>query len=172
MTARALFLDRDGVINVDHGYVHRPEHFQLVPGIVDLLRFAQESGFMLVVVTNQSGLARGMFDSRRYAEIEQHMLRLLRDHGIVLTAVYHCPHHPEGSVPELAIACDCRKPAPGLIVRAAVEQGIDLKRSILVGDKESDLKAADAAGIGKSFLVDPGAPAVAFARARAALKQS
>jgi D-glycero-D-manno-heptose 1,7-bisphosphate phosphatase len=81
-------------------------------------------------------------------------------------------HHPEESVPELAIACDCRKPAPGLIIRAAAECGIDLDRSILVGDKESDLEAAKAAGIGKSFLVDVGAPAGAFARIRAALEQS
>lgn len=150
---RALFLDRDGVINVDYGYVDRPEKFEIIPSIIPVLRMAQAEGYLLVVITNQSGIARGYFTEKDYAALEAHMCRCFAEHEIAFAGVYHCPHHPEGSVPELSVVCDCRKPAPGLILRAASEHDIDLSESILVGDKLSDIAAASAAGVGRAILV-------------------
>src|SRR6059058_668722 len=102
---RALFLDRDGVINVDHGYVGRPEDFELIPGIISVLRKAQESGYLLIVVTNQSGIARGYFSAEEYEAVETHMRRSLAEYDVALTAVYHCPHHPGGIIPEISKNC-------------------------------------------------------------------
>lgn len=172
MKARALFLDRDGVINVDHGYVYRAEDFELLPGIVRLLRTARSLGFLLIAVTNQSGLARGMFGDDDYRAIERHMRAVLTAQGAALTDVYHCPHHPDGIVPELAVPCNCRKPNPGMILQAAADHDIDLSRSIMIGDKESDVEAARTAGIGTSFLVQPATIAADFARIEAALHQT
>jgi D-glycero-D-manno-heptose 1,7-bisphosphate phosphatase len=169
---RALFLDRDGVINVDHGYVSRPEDFELVPGIIDLLQTADAAGYLLVVVTNQSGIARGLFDQHQYTKLEAHMRDALVDKGVTLAGVYHCPHHVDGRIPEFAIACDCRKPAPGLILRAAEELSIDLGRSMLVGDKPSDVEAAERAGVGRSFLVAPDTIRASFEQIAAALRAS
>lgn len=149
-----MLLDRDGVINVDHGYVSRPEEFEFVPGVLEFLHAAQAHGFLLVVVTNQSGIARGYFNQRQYTALQEHMCARLSAEGIDLAAVYVCPHHPDGSVPEFTIDCDCRKPKPGLILRAARDLHLDLKRSILVGDKESDIEAAHKADVGKAFLLD------------------
>jgi len=154
---RALFLDRDGVINVDRGYVSANEDFQLLPGILELLRLAQSRGYLLIVVTNQSGIARGIFTHADYIRLETHMRMSLSAAGINLTGVYHCPHHPNGSVPQFAITCSCRKPKPGLILRAARENNLDLAGSILIGDKQSDLDAACSAGVGESFLIDSAA---------------
>lgn len=150
---RAAFLDRDGVINLDRGYVHRWEDFVFLPGVIDAMASLRDAGFKLVVVTNQSGIARGYFSELQYHELTQRMLTAFADRGVHIDGVYHCPHHPAGNVPEFAIECDCRKPAPGLILRAAGELGISLADSILIGDKSSDIIAARAAGVGRAFAV-------------------
>lgn len=150
----ALFLDRDGVINIDHGYVGSVEQFEIVPGIVDVLKAAQERGYLLIVITNQSGIARGYFTAEDYLAVERHMKERFSEQGVSFTAVYHCPHHPDGTVPQLAVDCSCRKPMPGLILKAASEHHVDLAHSILVGDKPSDVAAGLAAGVGKTILFD------------------
>lgn len=150
---RALFLDRDGVLNVDHGYVFRPADFEVIDGVFDALRRAQERDYALIVVTNQSGIARGLFSSADYQRLEGHMRRIFSAEGVDFTAIYHCPHHPDGQVAEFACQCTCRKPQPGMILRAAQEHAIDLSRSIMVGDKESDAQAAGAAGICEFHMV-------------------
>lgn len=150
---RALLLDRDGVINIDRGYVSEPADFEFVPGVLELLWAAQTRGFLLIIVTNQSGIARGYFSYQRYAQLEDYMRNHLSAEGIDLAAVYVCPHHPDGSIPEFAINCDCRKPKPGLIRRAERDFNLDLQQSILVGDKESDIEAASLAGVGSAFLI-------------------
>ncbi len=150
---RALLLDRDGVINVDHGYVGRPENFEVIPGIVEVLRAGQEHGYLLIVVTNQSGIARGYFTVEDYAVLEAHMRDHFSKFGITFTDIYHCPHHPQGIVPDLAVECSCRKPAPGLILHAADDHDIDLGQSILLGDKQTDIEAATAAGVGRAILI-------------------
>lgn len=153
---RAAFLDRDGVINADHGYVHRIDDFHFLPGVVAALRRLAGAGFLPVIVTNQSGIARGLFDEADYRALTAHLLAELAGAGVAVGGVYHCPHHPEGSVAAYRRACDCRKPAPGLLHRAIAELGIDPAASILVGDKASDIAAGRAAGVGRCYLVGAG----------------
>lgn len=150
---KVAFLDRDGVINLDRAYVHKWEEFEFVPGAVDAMRRLREAGYALVVVTNQSGLARGMYSEAQYQALTVAMCAALTQAGADVEAVYHCPHHPKGQVAELAVECDCRKPAPGMILRAAQELGVSLADSFLVGDKPSDIEAARAAGVGRAYIV-------------------
>lgn len=155
---KAAFLDRDGVINRDRAYVSRWEDFEFVPGAVDAMRQLQDAGYALVVITNQSGLARGYYTESQYQALTQHMRTALSTAGVELTGVYHCPHHPNGTVAGLTQNCDCRKPAPGLILRAASELNLSLTDSLLVGDKPSDIQAARAAGVGRAYLVQSDNP--------------
>lgn len=150
---QAAFLDRDGVINRDRAYVSRWEDFEFVPGAVDAMRRLKKAGYALVVVTNQSGIARGYYSEAQYQALTAAMQQALANAGAAVDAVYHCPHHPKGKVAELAIDCDCRKPAPGMILRAAKELNLSLADSILVGDKPSDIEAARAAGVGRAYIV-------------------
>ncbi len=150
---RAAFLDRDGVINRDAGYVHRWEDFEFIEGAVDALRRLGSAGYHLVIVTNQSGLARGYFTQEQYDAMTRRMLQALEQEGVVIDAVYHCPHHPQGRIATWAMECDCRKPAPGLLLRASREHGLSLVDSIMIGDKPSDIAAARAAGVGRAFAV-------------------
>ena len=150
---QAAFLDRDGVINRDRAYVSRWEDFEFVPGAVDAMRRLKQAGYALVVVTNQSGIARGYYSEAQYQALTAAMQQALANAGAAVDAVYHCPHHPKGKVAELAIDCDCRKPAPGMILRAAKELNLSLPDSILVGDKPSDIEAARAAGVGRAYIV-------------------
>ena len=155
---KAAFLDRDGVINQDKAYVHRWEDFEFVPGSVEGMRRLQEAGYALVIVTNQSGLARGYYSEVQYQALTVALREHLSSQGVQLAGVYHCPHHPMGSVPGLAIDCDCRKPAPGMLLQAARELGLSLPDSLLVGDKASDIEAARAAGVGCAYLVSSDNP--------------
>lgn len=150
---RALFLDRDGVLNVDHGYIGAIERFDPIPGVFEALTRAIALDYRLIVITNQSGIARGYFSAAEYAAVERHMIELFAAHAIHFSGIYHCPHHPGGVWSELAVTCDCRKPAPGMILRACIEHDIDPARSVLVGDKMSDLAAGRAANVGHCFLV-------------------
>jgi len=155
---RAAFIDRDGVINEERGYVHRPEDFRLLPGTVQGLRRLQHDGWALVVVTNQAGIARGLYDEADYQRLTVHMKRMLASEGVALDAVYHCPHHPTAGKGALRIDCECRKPRPGMLKRAASELGVDLRASVLIGDKDSDLEAGRAAGVALCVLVESGHP--------------
>src|SRR5439155_15311158 len=142
---RAVFLDRDGVIVVDHGYVHRVEDFDFVAGSAQALQRLQAAGWRLVVVTNQSGLARGLYTADHYERFTAHMREQLQGFGVRLDAVLHCPHLPDAAVASYRLACDCRKPAPGMLLRAARELAIDLSASVIVGDRLSDVQAGRAA---------------------------
>jgi D,D-heptose 1,7-bisphosphate phosphatase len=150
---KAAFLDRDGVINLDRAYVSRWEDFEFVPGAVEAMRALKQAGFALVVVTNQSGIARGYYTEDQYQELTLAIKQALAEAGAAIDAVYHCPHHPAGTVAGLTMDCDCRKPAPGMIFRAARELNLSLTDSILVGDKASDIQAAGAAGVGKAYII-------------------
>lgn len=154
MARKALFLDRDGVINVDHGYVHRIEDFQFVPGILEVLLRARAAGYVLVVVTNQAGIARGYYDEDQFRTLTDWMTATLAGAGAAIERVYHCPHHPDG-LGHYRRHCDHRKPMPGMILKAAAELHLDLSASLLVGDKETDIEAGRRAGVGRCVLFSP-----------------
>jgi len=143
---KAAFLDRDGVINIDKGYVHKIENFEFKEGIFELLKLLQEKGFTLFVVTNQSGIARGYYTIKEFENLTEYMLNELRKKGIEIKEVAFCPHHPDEN-------CECRKPKPAMILNLAKKYNIDLKESIMIGDKLSDIKAGESAGIEKNYLV-------------------
>jgi D-glycero-D-manno-heptose 1,7-bisphosphate phosphatase len=149
----AAFLDRDGVINEERNYVYRIEDFRFLPGALQACRSFVEAGYLLVIVTNQAGIARGYYDTGAFETLTRWMEARFAEAGAPLAAVYHCPHHPDAKIERLRLACDCRKPAPGLILQAQRDLGIDLRRSFLVGDKVSDIEAGRAAGVGRCFLL-------------------
>jgi len=155
---KAAFLDRDGVINLDKAYVHRWEDFVFVPGAIKGMRRLQDAGYALVIVTNQSGIARGYFTEAQYLALTATLREYLNREGVQLAGVYHCPHHPNSTVDALSINCACRKPAPGMLLQAARDLGLSLPDSVLVGDKASDIKAARAAGVGRAYLVQSDNP--------------
>ena len=143
---QAVFLDRDGTINEEVGYLDRMEKLQLIPGAAEAIRLINESGMKAVAVTNQSGVARGIFTESFVAEIHARLREMLRAEGAFLDGIYYCPHHPtEGRVEYLKI-CDCRKPAPGMLLRAAAELHLDPARSYMVGDTLKDIEAGGRAG--------------------------
>lgn len=155
---KALFLDRDGVINVDFGYVHRPDQVVFVDGIFELCRAARAHDYVTVVVTNQAGIARGLYTEHDFQTLTEWMRRRFDAEGAALDAVYHCPHHPEHGRGALQIQCSCRKPEPGLLLRAADDLSIDLGCSVMVGDKPSDLDAARRAGVKRRILLGHARP--------------
>lgn len=142
-----IFLDRDGVINVDTGYVYRPEDLKLLPGVARGMRRLKELGYQLIIITNQSGVARGMFTLEQVAEFHQKLKEELAKEGATFDDLFVCPHHPSGKVSAFTIACDCRKPATGLINQAVTKHSIDLAKSFLVGDKDTDITCAENAHI-------------------------
>ena len=140
----AAFFDRDGVLNVDHGYSYRPDQFAWIDGAPEAVRLLNEAGYLVFVVTNQSGIARGYYSEAAMHQFHALMQDALRTQGAHIDTFYYCPHHPEGSVKELAVRCRCRKPEPGMLEQAAREWPIDLSRSFLIGDKDADMAAAAA----------------------------
>lgn len=152
----AAFIDRDGVINAELNYVHRIEDFHVLPGVFEGLRALASHGFALVVVTNQAGIAKGLYGEADFQRLTDHMRELFASEGIDFAGVYHCPHHPSGTVALHSIDCDCRKPAPGMMLRAATELQLDLSRSVLIGDKTSDTQSGRAAGVALTVLVETG----------------
>jgi D-glycero-D-manno-heptose 1,7-bisphosphate phosphatase len=147
----ALFLDRDGTLVEEVPYLHEPERVALLPE-VEALAGAAAAGFALVVVTNQAGVARGLYDEAAVAAVHRRLAELLAGAGVRLDAVLHCPHHPEGTVPGYALACRCRKPGPGMLEAAAGRLGLDLAASFLVGNHPTDMGAAVAAGVTPLFV--------------------
>jgi D-glycero-D-manno-heptose 1,7-bisphosphate phosphatase len=142
----AVFLDRDGTINEQMGYVNHISRFQILPGVTEAIRALNEARIPVVVATNQSGLARGYFPEELLTAVHEKMVSHLAEHGAHVDGIYICPHHPEAKQEKYRLNCDCRKPKPGLLVRAAAEMGLDLARSFVVGDRWSDLKTAAACG--------------------------
>jgi len=145
---KALFLDRDGTINVDKGYVFKAADFEFQTGIFELVQQYSNEGFLIFVITNQSGIARGMYTEAEYRKLTQWMVKKFAERNIRIEKVYHCPH-----LPEINGTCECRKPKPGMIVQAMNEYGINPKLSVLIGDSERDLLAGKNAGIGKNLYI-------------------
>ena len=150
---RALFLDRDGVINEEVGYLSRWEEVRFVPGVFSMCRAAMRMGYRLVVVTNQSGIARGMYTVGAFEELMMWMRGELLKQKVTLDGVYFCPYHPVHGVGEYRREHLDRKPGTGMLLQAARELGVDLAESVMVGDRCSDVGAANAAGLRKAFLL-------------------
>jgi D-glycero-D-manno-heptose 1,7-bisphosphate phosphatase len=146
---KALFLDRDGVVNIDHGYVGRVEDFDYVPGIIEFILEGQNRGFLPFVITNQSGIARGYYSLEDFMRLSRWMVEDMRSRGvdIDMDRIFFCPHHPHE-------ACSCRKPEPGMLLEARKKFSIDMSESLMVGDKESDMEAAESAGVGRLYKIE------------------
>jgi D-glycero-D-manno-heptose 1,7-bisphosphate phosphatase len=142
----AVFIDRDGTLTEEVGYVNHPQRLKLLPRSAEAVRRLNASGVAAVVATNQSGVARGYFSEDVLRDVHDEMIAQLKHAGAHLDGVYVCPHHPDEGAPPFRLACECRKPQPGLLIRAAGDLGLDLAASIVVGDKPSDLQAAHAVG--------------------------
>lgn len=147
----AAFIDRDGVINVDRGYVYQIEDFEILPGVPEALRLLRSAGFLLILVTNQSGIGRGYYSETDLLLLHAHLQNLLAEEGASFDGIYYCPHHPDHG-------CDCRKPLPGLILEAMRDFPLDRGRSFIAGDNPSDLAAGGAAGLGHGYLIAPEGP--------------
>jgi len=141
------FLDRDGVINVDTGHAHTPAEFHFQPGAPEAVRLLNDRGYLVIVVTNQAGIGRGLYTEAEFIEFTGWIDERLAESGAHVDATYHCPHHPTAGVGEYLVECDCRKPAPGMLLQAIAEWEPDLERSFLLGDKPTDLEAAARAGV-------------------------
>lgn len=149
------FFDRDGVINLNHGYVGDPSRFELVEGAARALRLCREAGYLIFIVTNQAGVAQGLFEEEDVEALHTHMKAQLAVEGAVIDDIRYCPHHPEAKRERYRKDCAWRKPGPGMILDIAKHWPVDLARSFLVGDKESDMAAARAAGL-RGFLYGTG----------------
>lgn len=147
---RAVFLDRDGTLNVEVNYLHRIEDFVMIPGAAQAIKALNAAGYLVIVVTNQAGIARGYYDESALHRLHEHVSQALAREGAEIDAIYFCPHHPDFVAP-----CDCRKPAPGMLLQAAADHRIDLARSWLVGDTLSDMGAGRGAGC-RTVLVRTG----------------
>jgi D-glycero-D-manno-heptose 1,7-bisphosphate phosphatase len=143
----AAFLDRDGVLNVDHGYVYDPDQFEWIAGAPEAVRLLNQAGYTVIVITNQSGVARGYYDEAAVKALHTYMQGQLATVGAHIDAIYYCPHHPDGIVKELTMTCQCRKPGTGMLEQAARDWPIDTARSFMIGDKDADMAAAKAFNI-------------------------
>ena len=158
MSVPAAFLDRDGVINVDSGYVGLWEDFEYLPDAIEGLKQLQNAGFKLFLVTNQSGIARGYYTEYDFLSLTETMKTDLSTKGVTLSAVYYCPYLEDADLESYRVASELRKPEPGMLLKAAQEHDIDLARSIMVGDKASDMVAAERAGVPGRYHVTGGRP--------------
>ncbi|MGA9045289.1 D-glycero-beta-D-manno-heptose 1,7-bisphosphate 7-phosphatase [Sulfuricurvum sp.] len=145
---KALFLDRDGVVNVEKNYLHKIEEFELMDGIIDVCRAYQDQGCLIIIVTNQSGISRGYYTEEDFALLSEWMVKHFKELGITITRIYHCPHHES-----IDGACECRKPEPGMLLEAQREYDLDMEHSVMIGDNERDIEASLKAGVGINILL-------------------
>ena len=149
MPIKTIFLDRDGVINKEVNYLSKIDDFEFIEGIFDACLYFQKLGYQIIIITNQSGIARGYYSEGDYQLISKWMLTQFEDKGITILDILHCPHGPDST-------CDCRKPQPGLLLKAKSKHNVDMQKSWMIGDKERDIQAANAAGIQNTILVRSG----------------
>ncbi|ENM3782463.1 D-glycero-beta-D-manno-heptose 1,7-bisphosphate 7-phosphatase [Vibrio cholerae] len=153
---KVVFLDRDGVINVEKNYLYKIEDFEFVDGVIPALKSLKSEGFSFVVITNQAGIGRGYYTEEQYHTLTRYYLDILQREGIEVLKVYFCPHHPLKGVGKYLMDCSCRKPNPGMLLEAQVAFNINMSESIMFGDKVSDIIAGKGAGVGKCYLVRSG----------------
>lgn len=148
----AAFLDRDGTINVDKGYFYRPEDFEFERGSIEAIRLLNKAGYRVFIISNQAGIALGHFSEEQVDELHNWLVAELNQYGAYIDAFYYCPHHPKLGIGRYKTSCDCRKPSPGLLLKAADEWEIDFEKSYMVGDHNSDVEAGRAAGVKPIFV--------------------
>ena len=152
----AAFIDRDGTINEQMGYINHLSRFKIIPGVPEAIRLLNDLGFLVIVITNQSGIARGYYSIDLVRQIHDLLRKTLKkEANATIDAILFCPHHPQGSVPEYTMECDCRKPKTGLIKQACMDFEIDLTNSFVIGDMASDMELANKAGV-KGIMVETG----------------
>ena len=149
----ALFLDRDGIVNIDKKYIYKKDEFEFMDGIFELCKFFSNKGFLIFIITNQAGIGRGYYSENDFMILTEWMKDKFNQKDIIIDDVYYCPHHLTHGIGKYKIDCECRKPNPGMILNIADRYSIDLNNSILVGDKISDIKAGIAANIKNNFLI-------------------
>jgi D-glycero-D-manno-heptose 1,7-bisphosphate phosphatase len=145
---KALFLDRDGVVNVEKNYLYKIDEFELMDGILDVCRHYEANGYLIIIVTNQSGISRGYYTENDFKHLSDWMIEHFNSLGVTITRIYHCPHHET-----IDGACDCRKPEPGMFLEAQKDFDIDMENSVMIGDNERDIEAAIRAGVTTSILL-------------------
>ncbi|MCL4432027.1 MAG: D-glycero-beta-D-manno-heptose 1,7-bisphosphate 7-phosphatase [Epsilonproteobacteria bacterium] len=145
---KALFLDRDGVVNVEKNYLYKIEDFELIDGIVEVCKHYETLGYLIIIVTNQSGISRGYYTQEDFNRLSQWMIEHFKSLGVTITHIYHCPHHES-----IDGHCDCRKPQPGMFLEAQKDFDLDMARSIMIGDNERDIQAAIRAGVATNILL-------------------
>lgn len=146
MKNKAVFLDRDGIINGDYGYVYKIEEFKIIPRVFEALKKLQDAKYKLVIITNQSGIARGFYTEQDFFILDKYIHKIFQEQGIQLEKTYFCPHHSTDGIGKYKIDCVCRKPKPGMILQAAKDYDIDLTNSWLIGDSLRDIEAGKSAG--------------------------
>ncbi|MGP1939198.1 MAG: D-glycero-beta-D-manno-heptose 1,7-bisphosphate 7-phosphatase [Arsenophonus sp. ET-DL9-MAG3] len=152
----AIFFDRDGTINFDHGYVYKIDNFQFIEGTIEAMIELKKMGYALILITNQSGIAIGLFTEEQFLKLTEWMDWALIDHGVELDGIYYCPHHPNAIKQKYKQICNCRKPKANMLLEAQKQLNIDMKASYMVGDKLSDMQAGKEAYIGTNVLVTTG----------------
>lgn len=153
MIQKGLFLDRDGIINVDKSYLYKVEDFVFVDSIFDICRYYQDRGYLIFVITNQSGIARGHYSEDAVIRLHDWMVGEFKNRGITITDIRYCPHHHQKGIGRYKIDCECRKPKSGMIDELAKRYSVDLSHSILIGDKSSDIEAGKNGGITTNILI-------------------
>ena len=151
----AIFFDRDGVLNQDFGYIYKPNDFKWIDGAIEAIKYMMSKDYLIIVVTNQSGIARGYFSENDLENLHNWMNKELLENEARIDKFYYCPHHPEGVLKDYSITCSCRKPKPGMLIQALKEWPILISESIMIGDKDSDIQAAKAVNI-KGYLFEGG----------------
>ena len=146
MSIKTIFLDRDGVINKETNYLHKIDDFEFIDGIFDVCLYFQSLGYKIIIITNQSGISRGYYTESDYQKVTQWMLNQFKYKNINILDIFHCPHGPDSN-------CDCRKPKPGMFLKAKAKHNTDMEKSWMIGDKERDTIAANSAGIDNTILV-------------------
>ena len=149
---KAVFLDRDGTINIEKNYLYKIEDFEFLPGVIEALKRLQDAGFLLIIITNQSGIGRGYYTEEDFHKLNDWMINTLKEQGVIITDVYYCPHLPDAEIEEYRIDCECRKPNLGMYKKAVVDYAIDLSQSYAIGDKIRDCAICESSEC-KGYLI-------------------